>query len=273
MSHIFQFEEVERGPKLYVPKAASDEAEEAMEHGRLFYKIDGSNGMILITRDGEITGEGKEEKNEEHGVTDQEEHCHVQLTPFKRFDAKGKPPPERCIPLPVANNPDAYPGHTLFYEPMPIDCDSKGQRKINKVASQILNDNKYHILNWANGTDGTNGTDGRLRGKDRSDGANGTNGSCSYLSVEWVGRKFNKTPGVPHDVAMAIHAEQICNEDIERTYEGFRSFLLESDSPIEGLVVEFKGTFWKIRADCFDRKCPFKTDPESVRPPIFLIPK
>ena len=248
MSHIFQFEEVERGPKLYVPKAASDEAQEAMEHGRLFYKIDGSNGMILITRDGGNTGEGKEEKNEEHGGNDQEEHRHVQLTPYKRFDARGKPPPERCVPLPVANNPDAYPGHTLFYEPMPIDCDSKGQRKINKVVSQIVNDHKNHILDVAGE-------------------------GCSYLSVEWVGRKFNKTPGVPHDVAMAIHAEQVCNEDIERTYDGFRSFLLESDSPIEGLVVEFKGTFWKIRADCFDRKCPFKTAPESVRPPIFLIPK
>lgn len=214
MLHIFSFDEE---TNLYLPSFESEAAKEALEKGKLFYKIDGSNGLIQKGNDG--------------------------LEAFQRLDTRGRPPPEVCVSLPAGSNMDSYKGHSYYYEPIQMDVNGKKARKRNQEMLKVVQDHADHILKF---------------------------GEC--VSIEWVGKKFNKTPGVSHDVGIAIHAEQVCEEPVERTFEGMKSFLLESDPPIEGLIVEYEGLYWKIVGGGFDRKCGFKTSPQSARPPIFLYP-
>ena len=291
MNHIFEFEKgIERGPKLYIPEFSSEEAKLALENGKLYYKIDGSNGMIVIikssseaaTTSATSSVDGEQEKMEEkvEEATTQEEDNLIdyQLSPYKRYDSRGKEPPPQCIKLPTANNPDSYEGHSYYYEPMNVDCKAKGIRKINEVVHEILNDHKQHIVNVA-----TTSTAGATASGDNKDGNcddNALTRTSYYVSVEWIGTKFQKTPGVPHNVAIAIHSQQVCEEQIERTYDGVRSFLSGEGGGegnpiiIEGLIVEYNGTYYKVRSDCFDRKCLFKTKRELGKPPIeYLIPK
>jgi hypothetical protein len=225
MVHIFEFD---NETKLYAPHVASKSASEALENGRLFYKIDGSNGMILIDRD----------DNDDNGSTSSNT-----LLAFQRLDTRGRPVPDHCTPLPNGNNADVYEGHSYCYEPILSDVPGKKSKKRNEAMLAVVQKHADHLSSL---------------GRDA-------------VSIEWVGQKFNKTPGVPQDVAIAIHSEQICEEQpIDRSYEGVRSFLLGVDPPIEGLVIEFQGTYWKVRADCFDRKCPFKTNTSAARPPLYL---
>jgi hypothetical protein len=212
MVHIFSFDEETH---LYSPSFEFEAAKEALEKGKLFYKIDGSNGLVQKGNDG--------------------------LEAFQRLDTRGRPPPEGCVPLPAGSNVDSYEGHSYYYEQIRMDVNGKKARKRNEEMLKVVQDHADHILKF---------------------------GEC--VSIEWVGQKFNKTPGVPHDVGIAIHSEQVCEEPVERTFEGMKSFLLESDPPIEGLVVEYEGFYGKIRGDGFDKKCRFKTNPQSARPPTFL---
>ena len=218
MMHVFEFDETTR---LYTTRAISSDALEALEKGRLFYKIDGSNGMIL-----------KEEADENDGI---------ELRAFQRLDTRGRPPPEHCVPLPNGLNTDSYEGHSYCYEPILADVAGKKARKRNEAMLALVQKHAAYLSSFGD-----------------------------VVSIEWVGKKFNKTPGVPHDVAIAIHEEQIFEEVIQRDYEGLRSFLLDRDPPIEGIIIEFRGTYWKVRADCFDRKCSFKTNTGSAKPPIYL---
>jgi hypothetical protein len=215
MVHIFSFDEETH---LYSPSFESEAVKEALEKGKLFYKIDGSNGLV--------------QKGNNDG-----------LEVFQRLDTRGRPPPEGCVPLPAGSNVDAYQGHSYYYEPIRMDVNGKKARKRNEEMLKVVQDHADHILKF---------------------------GEC--VSIEWVGQKFNKTPGVPHDVGIAIHSEQLCEERVERTFEGMKSFLLESDPPIEGLVVEYDGLYCKVRGDGFDKKCRFKRNPQSARPPTFFVP-
>mmetsp|Transcript_3547 Transcript_3547/g.5423 ORF Transcript_3547/g.5423 Transcript_3547/m.5423 type:complete len:231 (-) Transcript_3547:136-828(-) len=213
MAHIFQFD---KDTHLYTPQTMSEEASDALKYGTFYYKIDGSNGMIVCQENG-------------------------QLLAFQRLDTRGKPIPAHCMRLPTGSNVDCYEKHSYCYEPITIDVQGKKAKKKNKAMLDLVE--KY---------------------KDRFSGQ-------KYTSVEWVGTKFNKTPGVPDDVALAIHAEQtVCEDDTPaRTYENFRSYFLET--AIEGFIIEHNGVFWKIRGDGFDRKCPFALDKAAVRPPVFLV--
>mmetsp|Transcript_17532 Transcript_17532/g.26622 ORF Transcript_17532/g.26622 Transcript_17532/m.26622 type:complete len:232 (-) Transcript_17532:1281-1976(-) len=213
MAHIFQFD---KDTHLYTPKTISEEANNALKDGVLYFKIDGSNGMIMHQDDG-------------------------QLLAFQRLDTRGKPVPNHCVRLPAGSNVDSYEKHSYCYEPIIADVEGKKAKKRNKTMLDLVE--KY---------------------KERFSGQN-------YTSVEWVGTKFNKTPGVTHDVALAIHSEQMvpeADEPTSRTYEGFQSLLLKT--AIEGFIIEHQGVYWKIRGDCFDRECPFVVDKAAVRPPIFL---
>jgi hypothetical protein len=211
MVHIFSFDET----YLYLPSFESELAKEALEKGKLFYKIDGSNGLVQKGNDG--------------------------LEAFQRLDTRGRPPPETCVPLPAGSNPDSYQGHSYYYEPIRIDVKGKKARKRNELMLKAVQDHADHILKF---------------------------GDC--VTIEWVGLKFNKTPGVPHDVAIAIHSEQVCEEPLERNFEAVKSFLLESDPPIEGLIVEYEGLYWKVVASGFANNCRFSTNSQSARPPIFF---
>ena len=49
MLHFFPFDE---SNYLYLPSFESEAAKEALEKGKLFYKIDGSNGLVQKGNDG-----------------------------------------------------------------------------------------------------------------------------------------------------------------------------------------------------------------------------
>jgi hypothetical protein len=218
MAHLFAFDETAH---LYTRKVAS---ESALEKGRLYYKVDGSNGLVQSSPDGQ------------------------DLEAFQRLDTRGRPPPENCRELPAGQNVDSYQGHSYYYEQIRPDVNGKNARKRNDAMLRVV---QTHSDNF--------------RSLFQSSGG-------KYVSIEWVGRKFNKTPGVNHDVAIAIHSEQVCDEAVNRNYDDIRSFLLESDPPIEGLILEHEGIYWKVRSDCFDKSCRFKTETASARPPVFLAP-
>jgi hypothetical protein len=161
---------------------------------------------------------------------------------YQRLDTRGKPFPNNSISLPTGKNPDANTKHSYCYVPVLPDVKGKKNQKINATMLAIVEQNSEYLLSL-----------------DRD-----------FVSIEWVGKKFNRTPSVPEDVALAIHSEQGCKECFERTYDGVRSFLLEADSPVEGLIVQHEGVFWKIASIAFDRKCKFSVDPDSARPPVYL---
>jgi hypothetical protein len=195
-SIFFSFDET----YLYLPSFESEAAKEALEKGKLLYKIDGSNGLVQKGNDG--------------------------LEAFQRLDTRGRPPPEMCV-----------------IEPIRMDVDGKKARKRKQEMLKVVQDHADHIVKF---------------------------GEC--VSIEWVGLEFNKTPGVPHDVGIAIHAEQVCEEPVERTFEGMKSFLLESDPPIEGLIVEYEGLYWKVTAGGFDKKCRKNKSPICSASNIFCPP-
>jgi hypothetical protein len=213
MAHIFEFD---KDTGLYAETIASAEAEAALQRGKVFYKIDGSNGMLIRGKNGE-------------------------LTTFQRLDTRGRPTPEVCVSLPQGPNADVYEGHSYCYKPISANVEGKKAKKMNQAMLDLVDKYKDHLLCYG-----------------------------EFVSIEWVGAKFNKTPGVPHDIAIAIHVDQSCNEEFDHCYEGLRNLLLRADTPIEGLIFEFSGVYWKVRADCFDRNCPFKTNRPFTRSPIFL---
>jgi hypothetical protein len=79
-----------------------------------------------------------------------------------------------------------------------------------------------------------------------------------FQTVEMIGDKFQKTLGVDKDVAMAVHKDQqIEIPDEQRNYDGIKKFLLE-DKCTEGIVIEHKNRYWKIRSNCFDKNCEYE---------------
>ena len=70
----------------------------------------------------------------------------------------------------------------------------------------------------------------------------------NFTSVEYVGKKFQQTPGYELDIL--LHHE-LPIQTVERTWEAIKSFVCEK--PIEGLVVEYQGKYWKIRQNCFTK--------------------
>mmetsp|Transcript_629 Transcript_629/g.1776 ORF Transcript_629/g.1776 Transcript_629/m.1776 type:complete len:162 (+) Transcript_629:23-508(+) len=156
--------------------------------------------------------------------------------------------PNGCLELPPGQNPDTYSMHSYFYDPITLNVQGKKAIKRNKAMLQIIENHAEHI-----------------RSKMRESGTD-------FVSIEWVGAKFNKTPNVPEDVAIAIHSEQVCSDAMERTYGGMREYLLEAEQPSEGLIIFHVGKYWKLRSECFDRKCSFITNKAAARPPVFLAP-
>jgi hypothetical protein len=220
MMHIFKADDTNPMAWAYFPEYCSDEAEQALKLGRLFYKIDGSNGMIMVDRN------GKDDKN-------------PVLRAYERFDTRGKPFPENHVPIPDGLNDK----RTYCYIPIDVNVHGKKAKQRNQAMLDVVEANADRILQ---------------HGQD-------------FVSIEWVGKKFNGTPNVPHDVAVAIHDEQVCEEPVERSFEGLRSFLLEeSDPPVEGLVVEWQGKWWKVISKGFDRNCRFKKEKQTARAPVFL---
>ena len=196
-----------------------------------------------------------------HVVRDENSTAPPQVKVYQRLDTKGKEPndDDTVTPLPSGKNRSEYPGHSYYYSEITENVTGKKQIKRNRAMLDVVQRNleKFTDREWT--------------------------------GVEWVGTMFNKTPNVPHPIALAIHAEQrvgtvMDGEDnneneivMERTFEGVRKYLLEDcvDQPIEGFIVEHEGCYWKVRSDCFlvpaGNKDPFKLNREKARPPLFLV--
>lgn len=264
MQHIFAFNDETRrydeSGKLHSP-----DAEEALQHGMFYYKIDGSNGMVQVIRP----------------AADDDEP--IRFKAFQRLDTRGKEPPTESInneppliPLPPGKNPTTYAGHSYYYSEISNNVAGKKLVKRNRAMLDLVTRHADHLV-----------------AMDRE-----------WISVEWVGAMFNKTPSVPHAIALAIHDDQRLvvgggemegvlqlpptttqptptptpTTTITRSFDGMRKFLMDdcADHPIEGLVLEHEGVYWKIRSDGFllpkGVKDPFKgQNRENAMAPIFLV--
>jgi len=116
MYHIFAFND-ETKPPRYDPAFTSPEAEQALLHGTLYYKIDGSNGMVQV-----MAGEEEE----------------PQFKIFQRLDTKGKEPKETLTALPEGKNATAYAGHSYYYDEITLDVMGKKQIKRNRAMRELV---------------------------------------------------------------------------------------------------------------------------------------
>ena len=310
MEHIFEFTKFP-GSKgmVYGPNFSSPAAQEALEKtSNVFWKIDGACGMLKLVADNDKVG----------GDCDGGTSFGLEL--YERQDTRGKDPTPDLIPIPnchvdknsnesenininqengnsnlVCKNSSAYGdskgrGHTYYMKKVQLeDSDGKKQRKVKSSLLQVLDDNRDDLIDAVRKYGSTDG----------------------YLSVELIGNKFQQTPGVYVDAAIAIHCEQrldvladpttpaagrmeegvdvSLDKDIEelkvgtqemknqvvalpRTFDGMKDFLLSRN--VEGVVLEHNGTFWKIRSNLMDVDCLFEKDRSNAIPPTkFYTPK
>lgn len=227
MQHLFQFGDNYKYNKDGM--FSSPEAEQALLGGNLYYKIDGSNGMIVS-------------KNDDIRV-------------FQRHDTRGKgntmADGKVLTNLPEGKNPATYKDHTYFMQEVTTDVTGKKLSKRNRAMLDLAKRHKDRLLSF-----------GR-----------------EWLSVEWVGKKFQQTPGVDHDVALAVHEDQVLTDgEIDRTFKGVQKYLMDdcSDAPIEGIIVAHHGVYWKVVTGGFSlpegvAKDPFSANKANARAPIFLV--
>lgn len=85
-------------------------------------------------------------------------------------------------------------------------------------------------------------------------------------TVEYIGEKFQLTPGI-NDVAIAVHSEPEFElpEDIPRTFDGMKHLL--EHLCCEGVIIEYKGVYWKIRQNVFTKKGSFELACKKWREP------
>lgn len=118
MQHVFMFENSQ-----YKDTFTSNEAKEAFQNGKYYVKIDGSNGMIMKTNDGN-------------------------LLPYTRYDIRGKHG-EIKVAEGVENilegmNPSQYGNHNYFYKLVDKNARKK-QGKINTKMYDLLETHQDHI--------------------------------------------------------------------------------------------------------------------------------
>lgn len=201
---------------LYTNEYTSNEAQEAVEQGQVFWKIDGSNGAMTLDAESKMP------------------------TLWRRYDCK--PPkkskrsqgwtkldpdnlPDGYMNMPAGSaNPSSYEGHHYFYRR--IERPSTDDK--SKSAAQT-----HRLYDVADKTiqDATLRKDLEERG---------------ILTLEMVGPSYNATPSVETD-NIAFHYRQVCSEPFERNLEGIRTLM--SERAVEGLVFLHKGRFWKVRGD------------------------
>lgn len=146
---------------------------------------------------------------------------------YERYDAKDGICPANGVDLPTGMNASKYQSkqqcHTYYYMPTWTKTG-----KLSKIYDrlQVTAENKL---------------------ADEPPG---------YYSVEVVGRKFQRTPGVDSDGALALHNEQAIGDRKFDNYQSIRTYLLE-EICVEGLVIEHHARYWKVRSDCFDKRCSF----------------
>jgi hypothetical protein len=200
---------------MYTNQPYSEAATEALENGVLFHKINGSNGCLFKTGDG-------------------------QWSLYRRYDdKKGCLDPDN-LPngyrtLPSGLNEQSYGEkfrHSYYYRRMERIPQEKKKYSLSEKMSNAF----YVIVD---------------RNTPQLDAFN-----TDALTVELVGRKFNKTPGCDFDYGIALHRQQRVPWEIPRSFEGFKKYLMSSVCA-EGVILEHQGRYWKIKTCYFDQKCLF----------------
>ena len=241
MYHIFVFNDE---TKRYDPEYSSPDAEQALLHGTLYYKIDGSNGMVQIIQPEDPT-------------------LSPQVKVFQRLDTKGKEPKEEVTPLPEGMNASEYPGHSYYYSEITENVPGKKLVKRNRAMLDLVNRNLEKFV-------GREWTSVEWVGEKFNQTPNVPHPVALAIHEE----QRVDGPSLTKDVGEENGEASLA---IERTFEGVRKYLLEDcvDQPIEGFIIEHNGCYWKIRSDCFllpeGTKDPFEGNRAMARPPIFLV--
>lgn len=155
-----------------------------------------------------------------------------QLCAFERQDTRGKPPSKDLVRLPSGQNKIEYGDkakpHTYFMQQIALcEGDGKKHKKIKTAILDILDKHRDDLIAAI-----------------RETGHN-------HVSIEFVGQKFQKTPGVDAAVGIVLHNKQaIVDTELPRTFEQMRLFL--NTHAVEGIVVEWKQQYWKVRANLID---------------------
>jgi hypothetical protein len=93
-----------------------------------------------------------------------------------------------------------------------------------------------------------------------------------HYSIEVVGKKFQKTPGITSDAEICVHNDQLLDIKFQ-SYDNAKKYLL-NDVCIEGVVIEHNGLYWKIRSNCFHKDNPYEKILKSQQiPDNFITPK
>jgi hypothetical protein len=190
-----------------------------------------------------------------------------ELSLYQRIDTRGRDPSFALVPLPVGKNPVNYESseqaHSYFMEKIVVsEGDGKKAKKNKRALLDVLERNKDALVDLI-----------------LSETSSDDDGSSPlYLSVELVGTKFNKTPGVDAPVALAPHCLQTLSTDdtpylpqsLPRTFDELNLVLIDSEIVAEGIVVEHKGIYWKVHSKLFDPTCTFAMDKSKASPPVYF---
>lgn len=230
MQHLFQ-----KDPKtrFYLPEFADETVGNALKAGEatLSIKIDGSCGAMIW----------------------EEESLSWVL--YNRYDDtkgrfKGKPLPEDHIPLPEGGNVADREGHSYSLRRL-LRPEGGGKPKGEVVWTTDL----YRRIRYMD--------EKQLKALPR------------YNSIELVGKNYNRTPGVVGN-NIALHSAQVLDKappalDTAKEWMAWMMQYLAPDLKSlrhEGLVVGYKGRWWKVRADNFAELAKL---PKAYLPPVVLL--
>ena len=231
MEHIFDMVKLDDSMQ-YAAQFSSPAAKAALEQSsRMFWKIDGSCGILVL------------------------DIASNQLSLYQRQDTRGKEPGPTLVPLPDSGNPTEYTFHTYYMEKIALGkSDGKKQRKTKEAVLDLLSRHKETLQQVI------------LDHSDEEEAINGRPSRC--LSVEIVGTKYAQTAGVHTPVAIAPHClQKISMATLPRTLDETRELLISSNIVTEGVVVEFKGKYWKCVSKLLDPSCVFGKDKSKAMPP------
>jgi hypothetical protein len=232
MEHIYQWKKKEN-PKdttHYTENFYNEEAKEALENGTFYLKIDGSNGAIFKGKD-EETGEDIIYLVERYD----DRNDKLNKLSLSEIEEKG------IYPLPEGANKSVYCTeeftHHYYYKIIPKpESDGRGKKL---KGDQLQRFQLYTILEKI------------IRERPLEYG---------YTSLEFVGTKFNQTPGIDQMCGIAIHEDLILPEQPPkeiRNFDGMEQFCTQQTC--EGFIVKHKDNYWKIREDGFTHQGNYKS--------------
>lgn len=228
MYHLFEKEGRNYKDEYYRPDSLyhifPDEKKEALtaaSFGNVFLKVDGSCGHIEVDENGEITCYQRyQDKKGVVNISEIHDSKIIACCPFQNL-YEGK-------------NATSNKGKKYYMRRILLNTLKKKER--------IIWDQVYGIAKMA--------------------AQNGDLLPNNHYSVEYVGAKFNSTPCIIEDVGIAIHHLQNLESLMKQldpptsraewpltVLKYFERFFLHF--AIEGLVIEYKGRWWKVRADGF----------------------